>query len=81
MLRVEAGTEEIGPTYNLYFLVPQGQEVRLAKNADEIEKIIIRPNVGMGLYDDWEDDLGVPWAFPLKDFQKNAWSDNEINQS
>ncbi len=24
----------------------------------------------MGLYDDWEDDLGVPWGFPYKNFQK-----------
>ena len=29
-----------------------------------------RTNVGMGLYNDWEDDLGVPWAFPLDDFKK-----------
>lgn len=23
------------------------------------------PHAGMGLYDDYDDDLGMPWAFPL----------------
>ena len=71
ILQVEAGSNEIGPTYNLYFLTTKdNDEYKLAKNTDNIDKIIIKPNVGMGLYDDWEDDLGVPWAFPLEDFKK-----------
>lgn len=70
MLQVEAGTEGIGPTYRLYFLVAKDQSFRPAKNTDEIKKIIIRPTIGIGLYDDYEDDLGVPWAFPLEDFKK-----------
>ena len=70
ILQVEAGTNEIGPTYDLYFLTLRNQELKLAKNSDDLENIIIKPNVGMGLYDDWEDDLGVPWAFPLEDFKK-----------
>tara|TARA_B100000678_G_C18215734_1_gene505209 strand:+ start:1510 stop:2013 length:504 start_codon:yes stop_codon:yes gene_type:complete len=70
-LQVEAGINDLGPTYNLYFLVAEsGQKLRLARNSDDLRHIIIKPNVGMGLYDDWEDDLGVPWAFPLEDFKK-----------
>ena len=71
ILQVEAGSNEIGPTFDLYFLTTKdNDEHRLAKNTDDIDKIIIKPSVGMGLYDDWEDDLGVPWAFPLEDFKK-----------
>ena len=28
------------------------------------------PSVHMGLYDDWEDDLGVPWAAPLSRYRR-----------
>jgi hypothetical protein len=71
ILEVEAGSNGIGPTYDLYFLTAKDKdEFKLSKSKDDIEEIIIRPNVGMGLYDDWEDDLGVPWAFPLDDFKK-----------
>jgi len=71
ILQVEAGSNGIGPTYDLYFLTEKEKDdFKLANNKDDIAKIIIRPNVGMGLYDDWEDDLGVPWAFPLDDFKK-----------
>ncbi|MUP16829.1 hypothetical protein [Ancylomarina euxina] len=73
ILQVEAGSNEIGPTYDLYFLTTMGEDkLKLSRNADALEKIIIKPNVGMGLYDDWEDDLGVPWAFPLDDFKKEV---------
>ncbi|MEZ5002360.1 MAG: hypothetical protein R2730_04925 [Chitinophagales bacterium] len=41
----------------------------MANDKDEIENITVRPRIGMGLYDDWEEDLGVPWAFPLSDFK------------
>ena len=27
------------------------------------------PSVHIGLYDDWEDDLGVPWAQPLSPYR------------
>lgn len=71
LLQVEAGSNGIGPTYNLYFLTADKDEkLKLAKNSDNLGEIIIKPNVGMGLYDDWEDDLGVPWAFPLDNFKK-----------
>lgn len=71
ILQVEAGSNDIGPTYDLYFLTHnEDNKLILANNSTNIEKIIIRPNVGIGLYDDWEDDLGVPWADPLEDFKK-----------
>lgn len=71
ILQVEAGINDIGPTYNLYFLTTlDNQIVRPAKKSDDISKVIIRPEVRIGLYNDWEDDLGVPWAFPLEYFKK-----------
>jgi hypothetical protein len=70
-LQVEAGMVGVGPTYRLYFVVDEGSEkLRLATSDDKIEKIKIKPDVGIGLYDDWEDDLGVPWALPLSDYKK-----------
>ena len=72
-LQVEAGTNGIGPTYNLYFItIKNDQELRFAKNTDDLNKVIIRPKVGLGLYDDYEDDLGVHWAFPLNDYRKKC---------
>lgn len=71
ILQVEAGSDEIGPTYNLYFVIKDSdQNLRQASNSDSLKEIIIKPKVGMGLYDDLEDDLGVPWAFPLEEFKK-----------
>ncbi|GAB7089703.1 hypothetical protein [Marinifilum fragile] len=71
-LQIEAGIHDIGPTYKLYFLLKkENGDVRLAKNSDKLENLIIRPDVGIGLYDDLEDDLGVPWAFPLSDYKKH----------
>ena len=71
ILQVEAGTEDIGPTYNLYFLtIDKDGNKRLANSNDDLKNIFITPNVGLGLYDDFEDNLGVPWAFPLEDFKK-----------
>jgi hypothetical protein len=52
-LQVEAGTPGLGPTYRLHVVTEPAGDVLLV------------PNVGMGLYDDYDDDLGVPWAFPL----------------
>ncbi|QNR24542.1 hypothetical protein [Croceimicrobium hydrocarbonivorans] len=70
-LQVEAGRMDLGPTYNLYFLnAENNQKLQLANNSDDLNNIIMRPYVESGLYDDWEDDLGVPWAFPLADFKR-----------
>lgn len=71
-LQIEAGVDGLGPTFNLYFLtIKENREYRLARDTDKLEKLRIRPSVGLGLYDDWEDDLGVPWAYPLEEFKKN----------
>ncbi len=40
------------------------------RNADPIDQVSAIPTVGMGLYDDYDDDLGAPWAFPLVPFHK-----------
>jgi len=72
ILQVEAGSDGIGPTYNLYFVTKKSNgKLNLAHNKDDLKELIILPSVGIGLYDDWEDDLGVPWAFPLDEYKKN----------
>jgi hypothetical protein len=66
-LMVEIGVVGLGPTYQLTFAA-----------ADDGSAILI-PHVGIGLYDDFEDNLGVPWAFPLAPYrrasaaQEQAW--------
>lgn len=71
ILQVEAGSNGVGPTYNLYFLTAESdQKLRLARNSDDLNNIVVKPNVGIGLYDEWEDDMGVPWAFPLENLKK-----------
>lgn len=70
LLQVEAGTNGIGPTYDLYFLYQKHDKTLLATNTIDIDNLIINPKIGMGLYDDWEDDLGVPWALPLENYKK-----------
>jgi len=57
-LMVEVGVVGLGPTYQLTFAA-----------ADDGTAILI-PHVGIGLYDDFEDDLGVPWAFPLAPYKR-----------
>lgn len=70
ILRIEAGINGIGPTYDLYFLTLKKDKITFAKDIDKIDGIIIRPNIGMGLYDDWEENYGVSWGTPLEDFKK-----------
>jgi hypothetical protein len=55
-LVVEVGTPDLGPTLCLAYS-DEGGPVRLV------------PEVRMGLYDDWEDDFGVPWLFPLSAYR------------
>lgn len=66
-LRVEVGASEglagLGPTYDVRFV---HENNRPATSADPVTAIQAEPSVTMGLYDDWEDDLGVPWAMPLE---------------
>ena len=56
-LIVELGTEGLGPFMSLEFKNKNGTDYLL-------------PSVFHGLYDEWEDDLGVPWVFPLRKFRK-----------
>lgn len=67
-LRVEVGAAEgqagLGPTYDLVFV--HDPDDRPAKATDALTEIHAEPNVRMGLYDDYGDDLGVPWAMPLE---------------
>jgi hypothetical protein len=65
-LQIEAGTEAYGPTYLLY---PVERANRLWKAVDatspEVRPAALYPNVHVGLYDEFDGDLGAPWAFPL----------------
>ncbi|MCY9670854.1 hypothetical protein M5X11_39235 [Paenibacillus alginolyticus] len=56
-LQIELGEEGLGPTLEL--------AVTMINNKDYLE-----PQVVMGLYDDYEDDFGVPWILPLSYFEK-----------
>ena len=65
-LQVEAGTDGLGPTYRLYAALEHGGERHGAPDDTPCEEVVLVPDTGIGLYDDWEDDQGVPWAFPLE---------------
>ena len=56
-LIIELDTEEFKTTL----------ELSLVKTGDAC---ILAPSLSMGLYDDFSEDLGVPWAQPLKFFEK-----------
>ncbi len=58
-LVVELGTPGLGPTLCLAY-------------SDEAGPPRLVPDVRMGLYDDWENDFGVGWLFPLSSFRKPA---------
>ena len=64
-LEIEAGTPGLGPTYRLYATVQPPQGPRPAKPWIPARRIVLVPSPSIGLYDDWDDDLGVPWAYPL----------------
>ena len=66
LLQVEAGTYHLGPTYNLHFGVMRDGVLHSARLWDFWRELFLVPSVGVGLYDDWENNLGVPWAFPLR---------------
>lgn len=76
ILQVEAGNSGLGPTYNLCFIKHSNESYKLASNFTPLNQVQIIPTVGMGLYDDYEDDLGVPWAFPVEGFVKDYSSCN-----
>ena len=56
-LIVELGSEGLGPTLELDYVRTEDKETLI-------------PSVLCGLYDDWEDDFGVPWIFPLSLYKK-----------
>lgn len=57
MLIVELGEEGIGATLQLEY-----------RNTGDNEYLI--PTVANGLYNDLEEDFGVPWIFPLSAYRK-----------
>ncbi|MDR3591597.1 MAG: hypothetical protein P4N41_18225 [Negativicutes bacterium] len=59
ILVVELGLEGVGPTLRLDIRSVEGNDV-------------LWPSVECGLYDDWEDDFGVPWIFPLSIYRRSA---------
>ena len=69
-LQVEAGMEYVGPTYNLYVSSIGQSSLNFNFQSAKITDIRLIPEVQMGLYDDFEDDLGVEWGFPYENFQK-----------
>lgn len=66
-LQIEVGVPFTGPTYNLYL---SEKEIDIKDFVNIVDKIRLLPEVQMGLYDDWDDDFGIPWAFPYKDYKK-----------
>lgn len=56
-LIIEPGIPGLGPTLELTFMQKDNKDILI-------------PSTGMGLYDDYSEDLGVPWIFPLKIFER-----------
>ncbi|NUM41487.1 MAG: hypothetical protein HUU45_07605 [Leptospiraceae bacterium] len=56
-LIVELGTVGLGPTMILEF-----QQILNSK--------YLIPTIQMGLYDDFDEDFGVEWIFPISKFEK-----------
>ena len=69
-LEIEAGTPGLGPTYRLYAAVTEGTRLRQAHHDDSVDRLVLVPNTSIGMYDDLDDDLGVPWAYPLAPFRR-----------
>ena len=70
-LEVEAGTPELGPTYRLHAVIDTGGQRRPAAYDVPGDQLVLVPNTLIGLYDDFEDDLGVWWAYPLLPLQRH----------
>lgn len=69
-LSVEAGTDGLGPCYHLAPMI-HGTDGALVRPTghEPPSSLVLVPHVTIGLYDDWEDDIGVPWAYPLAPMQ------------
>lgn len=65
-LSVEAGSDGLGPCYHLDPMIHGASGALVRPTGHEPpSSLVIVPHVTIGLYDDWEDDIGVPWAYPL----------------
>ncbi|MBF9132118.1 hypothetical protein I0C86_24640 [Plantactinospora sp. S1510] len=71
-LEVEAGVPGLGPTYRLYAAVRDAAGLSIARGDVAVDRIVLIPNTAIGLYDDFDDDLGVPWAYPLSPLRWRA---------
>jgi len=71
-LDIEAGTPELGPTYRLYAAIESPTGWCAAPSDVRVDQIVLLPATMIGLYDDYEDDLGVPWAYPLTPLRRQA---------
>ena len=69
-LQIEAGWDFVGPTYNLYCGLKDESLKRKVESTDNPLDIVLHSEVEMGLYDDFEDDLGVPWGYPHSKYSK-----------
>lgn len=71
-LEVEAGTDQLGPTYRLYAAQAGTESFEHAEPHLDPGLLVLIPNTSIGLYDDFDDDLGVPWAYPLEPLHRDA---------
>lgn len=71
-LEIEAGTPGLGPTYRLYAAAEDDSGRGRAPVGLPAEQLVLVPSTGIGLYDDWEDDQGVPWAYPLEPMRRTS---------
>jgi len=75
-LSVEAGTPELGPQYQLYpAIASEDGGWKRPTGAEKVSLITLLPNTSIGLYDDYEEDLGVPWALPLEPLR---WAEGDV---
>jgi hypothetical protein len=85
-LEVEAGSPGLGPTYRLE-RTSSGNRDGNPRRFPETSGDRLLPSVHMGLYDDYDDDFGVPWAFPLEPYrratpdERMAWGARAENEN
>lgn len=65
-LEIEAGTPGLGPTYRLYAATEDDDLSLKPCDSGPVDELVLVPITSIGLYDDYDDDLGVPWAYPLE---------------
>lgn len=65
-LEIEAGTPDLGPTYRLYAATEDDDRSLKPFDSGNVDDLVLVPHTSIRLYDDYDDDLGVPWAYPLE---------------